>query len=196
LKAHISLVFQLPYAFLFWAVYMWVFFIEGLLIRRSIREKLQPQDAGALRIIVFANNSVTIVGIAVSFLPWFVMQWPGISFILGTFMLFIGSVLRRICFRTLGKYFTGAIIVHPDQPVIDKGPYRWVRHPSYLAGVIIYTGIGIALGNWISVAIFFFTPFLVYMRRIHFEEKALLETLGEPYRDYMSRTKRFIPFLV
>ncbi len=83
-----------------------------------------------------------------------------------------------------------------DQPVIDRGPYRWVRHPSYTAGFLIFLGIGTALGNWLSVIVLFAVTSFVYSRRVKAEEKALLDTIGEPYRLYMSRTKRFIPFLV
>jgi protein-S-isoprenylcysteine O-methyltransferase Ste14 len=96
----------------------------------------------------------------------------------------------------LGKCFTVSVIVNPDQPVIEHGPYRLVRHPSYTAYFMILLGIGIALGNWLSVVILFAVPCFVYARRVQVEEKALLETIGEPYRAYVSRTKRFIPFLV
>lgn len=80
--------------------------------------------------------------------------------------------------------------------MIDSGPYRFVRHPSYTAGFMIFLGIGIALVNVLSVVILFAVPCFVYTRRVQAEEKALLETIGEPYRAYMSHTKRFIPFLV
>jgi len=161
-----------------------------------MRAPLHSQDAGTLRLIIYGNNAASIAGFAVSFLPWFATPWPKFFFIFGTCLLLAGGILRRVCFKTLGKYFTGAVIVNPDQPVIDKGPYRWIRHPSYTAGIMIFLGIGIALGNWLSIIIFFAVPCFIYPRRIKVEEKALLETIGEPYRAYMARTKRFIPFLV
>jgi protein-S-isoprenylcysteine O-methyltransferase Ste14 len=60
----------------------------------------------------------------------------------------------------------------------------------------MFTGIGIALGNWISAAVLFLVHCLLYGIRVSVEERALLATLGEPYRDYMSRTKRFIPHVI
>jgi protein-S-isoprenylcysteine O-methyltransferase Ste14 len=113
----------------------------------------------------------------------------------GTGLLVAGSLLRRYCFRTLGKYFTAAVTISTDQPVIDKGPYRWIRHPGYAAGFVVFLGIGLALGNWLSLIIFFVEICYVYGRRVKAEEKALLGTIGEPYRAYMARTKRFIPFI-
>jgi protein-S-isoprenylcysteine O-methyltransferase Ste14 len=60
----------------------------------------------------------------------------------------------------------------------------------------MFTGIGLALGSWISVAILFLVHSYLYGIRVSVEEKALLETFGEPYGQYMSRTKRFIPFVI
>ena len=82
-----------------------------------------------------------------------------------------------------------------DQPIIDKGLYRWIWHPGHTAGFIMFLGIGLALGNWLSLIIFFLEIWYVYSRRVKAKEKALLDTIGEPYRAYMARTKRFIPFV-
>ena len=196
MHAHISIVFHLPEALFFWTIYVWVSASEALLIRKSIRSPSYSQDAGTLRLIMVGNQVAILAGFAASLLPWFVTPWPSISFILGTCMLLGGGILRRVCFRTLGKYFTAVVVASSDQPVIERGPYRLVRHPSYTAYFMILLGIGIALGSWLSVAILFAVPCFVFVRRVQAEEKALLETIGEPYRAYMSRTKRFIPFLV
>jgi len=64
--------------------------------------------------------------------------------------------------------------------VIDKGPYRWIRHPGYAAGFGMFIGIGFAPGNWLSLIIFFLEICYVYSRRVKAEEKALLGTIGEP----------------
>ena len=196
MQAHIPIVFHLPEALFFWTVYVWVSVSEFLLVRKSARPLSHSQDAGTLRLIMIGNQVAVLAGFAASFLPWFVTPWPGVSFIVGTCMLFGGGILRRVCVRMLGKCFTVSVIVNSDQPVIEHGPYRLVRHPSYTAYFMILLGIGIALGNWLSVVILFAVPFLVYARRVQVEEKAMLEIIGEPYRAYMSRTKRFIPFLV
>jgi protein-S-isoprenylcysteine O-methyltransferase Ste14 len=60
----------------------------------------------------------------------------------------------------------------------------------------MFTGIGLALGSWIRVAILFLVHCYLYGLRVSVEEKALFETLAEPYGQYMSPTKRFIPFVI
>jgi protein-S-isoprenylcysteine O-methyltransferase Ste14 len=95
----------------------------------------------------------------------------------------------------LGSSFTGAVIVKPQQTVVDRGAYRYVRHPSYTAGLILFTGVGLALGNWLSLVVLVVVVGLVYAYRVHIEERALLAVLGDQYRQYMMRTQRFVPFL-
>jgi len=106
------------------------------------------------------------------------------------------GLLRRHCFRMLGERFTYDVRVAAAQPVVEHGAYRYVRHPSYTAGLLLFGGIGLALGNWLSLAISVVIPVLAYSYRIAVEERALVETLGPAYANYMKRTKRLIPFLI
>lgn len=189
-------VFAYNEALLFWAVFVWAFIPE---IRHSgilAGDPSNRQDAGTLRLINIASDIALALSFAVSFIPWLTIPYPRLALYAGTVLLIAGSLLRRYCFRTLGKYFTATVCVKADQPVIDTGPYRWVRHPGYTAGFIMYLGIGLAFVSGLSLLIFLLMIWFVYSRRISAEEKALLEVIGEPYRIYMENTKRFIPFVV
>jgi protein-S-isoprenylcysteine O-methyltransferase Ste14 len=189
-------VFAFAEAAIFWVAFIWAFLPEishsGILAGAPSNE----QDAGTLRMINIASNVALILALAVSFFPWLVIPYPRIALYIGSGLVVTGSLLRRYCFRTLGKYFSAAVTVSADQPVIDYGPYRWIRHPGYVAGFIMYLGIGLAFGSYFSLMIFFIKVWIVYSKRIKAEEKALLEVIGEPYHRYMARTKRFIPFIV
>ena len=196
MHAHIAPVFQYPDGVVFWAVYLWVFAREFAVIRQARRSPAGAQDAGTLRLIMIGQNLALLAATAASFLPWLVIRQALAALIVGTCVLAAGGVARRVCFHMLGEHFTGAVIVRSDQPIIEHGPYRWVRHPSYTAGMLVFLGIGIALGSWLSVAILLVAPALIYLRRVRAEEHAFLETIGEPYRACMARTKRFIPFVV
>ncbi|HEY8100165.1 MAG TPA: isoprenylcysteine carboxylmethyltransferase family protein [Burkholderiaceae bacterium] len=195
MQFHIPEIFHLPLAIPFWLVFAWVWIPETLLARKSIGFASSAQDAGTYRVIAVANHAAMLAAFAVSAFSWTSMPHQFIAGVTGTVMLFIGGVLRRYCFRALGQYFTAAIKVTPDQPLIQHGPYRWIRHPSYTAGLLILAGIGVALGNCLSVAFLFLIPCYSYTVRVSAEERALLDTMGTPYRQYMERTKRFIPFL-
>ncbi len=95
----------------------------------------------------------------------------------------------------LGKHFTGDVKASPDQPVVDRGIYRWVRHPSYTGGMLMYMGTGLALTNWLSVLIITVAGGAAYLYRVRVEEQALQANLGGRYQEYMRRTKRFVPFV-
>lgn len=188
-------VFAYPEATVFWVVSIWLFSLEIFQFGFAKGARSNTQDAGTLRLINIGTDAALFLAFVVSFFPWLVIPYPRVSLYIGTGLLIIGSILRRYCIRVLGKYFTAAVTVSPNQPIIQKGPYRWIRHPGYAAGFLVFFGIGFALGSWMSLAVFLLAICLVYGRRVKAEEAALLSTLGEPYRAYMARTKRFIPFV-
>jgi protein-S-isoprenylcysteine O-methyltransferase Ste14 len=70
-----------------------------------------------------------------------------------------------------------------------------VRHPSYTGALLAFLGLGLCIGNWLSILLLIVPIFLVFLRRMHVEEAALVRGLGEPYREYMRHTKRLVPAL-
>jgi protein-S-isoprenylcysteine O-methyltransferase Ste14 len=95
--------------------------------------------------------------------------------------------------RTLGRFFRYEVVVQEGHRVVDTGPYRLVRHPSYTGSLLAFLGIGIALDNWLSVAAALGLPLLGFLRRIAVEEAALTSELGDAYRSYKERTRRLVP---
>ena len=114
---------------------------------------------------------------------------------LGLFVAIGGVALRQAAVAALGRFFTTRVTTRADQTVVDTGPYRYVRHPSYSGMLITVLGVLLCSTNWVSLACFALAiPGTAY--RIRVEERALAGALGEPYRAYMSRTKRLVPFVV
>ena len=194
------LLFVWPHALVFWAVFFWAFLPEWKIVSaaRKAAKNEGSKDAGSIKVIMAAMQLALITA--------FPLAWVGIGmlpaasriyvFYLGIVVIFFGSVLRRTCWKTLGEYFTGDVRARADQPVINTGPYRWVRHPSYTAGTLMNVGIGLALTNWFSLLILLITSVGAYMYRVRVEERALVAEIGAPYAEYMRTHKRFIPFVV
>jgi len=134
------------------------------------------------------------------FLAWFqpraAILWdrPAVFFAGIAFML-AGIAFRWYAMALLGRFFTFDVAVHTGQTLIQAGPYRYIRHPSYAGIFMIVIGVGLALGNWLSLAVLFGCTAAAFVYRISVEEAALVAALGEPYRQYMRRTRRLIPFL-
>jgi protein-S-isoprenylcysteine O-methyltransferase Ste14 len=118
-------------------------------------------------------------------------RWP--LFVAGLVLMCAGLAVRQCAVATLGRFFTIDVQVQPDQTVVDSGPYRWVRHPSYTGLILTFLGFGLALGNVAALAAAFLVPTVGLVYRIHFEEHALLEGLGEPYRRYAVGRRRLVP---
>jgi protein-S-isoprenylcysteine O-methyltransferase Ste14 len=116
-------------------------------------------------------------------------------FYLGLALMVIGMAFRWYAIRVLGRSFTYTVATRPDQTVVQAGPYRWIRHPSYTGALLTILGVLICMTNPLGF-LGLIPPLAGYAYRIRIEERTLVQNLGEPYRAYMKRTKRLIPFVV
>jgi len=66
--------------------------------------------------------------------------------------MLMGIGLRWYSATVLGKYFTFDVAVQSGQMLVEAGPYRYVRHPSYSGALLTLLGFGLALGNWAGLA--------------------------------------------
>jgi protein-S-isoprenylcysteine O-methyltransferase Ste14 len=185
-----------PYVWFFWAVFLFAYVPEFALIARSRPAQGEKADRGSMTLIVLAVwigmlGAFMVAGIRAFMITSGQKAW----FVAGLIVLLCGSLLRRHCWRILGKHFTGDVKASADQPVIEDGVYRWVRHPSYTGGMLMYLGTGLALTNWMSALIIALAGGAAYLYRVRVEERALQASLGSRYQEYMTRTKRFIPFV-
>jgi protein-S-isoprenylcysteine O-methyltransferase Ste14 len=189
-----------PYALVFWGAYLWSFLPEWKVVRGGVEgaKSADSKDGGSIKVLLGGMWIALMLGFLLSFVTVGSFP-PGAhlpAFIIGVALMILGSLLRRWCFRTLGEYFTGDVKARADQPVIRTGPYRYVRHPSYTAGIMMFTGIGLALGSWFSFLLISIASIATYWYRVTIEERALLGTIGEPYASFIKERKRFIPYIV
>jgi protein-S-isoprenylcysteine O-methyltransferase Ste14 len=115
--------------------------------------------------------------------------------LVGIALMLAGIALRQYSMAVLGKFFTFDVAVDSGHALVETGPYRYVRHPSYTGALLTLFGFGLALGNWAGLATALFCLAFAYTYRIRVEEAALSAALGEPYKEYVGRTWRLVPFL-
>jgi protein-S-isoprenylcysteine O-methyltransferase Ste14 len=118
--------------------------------------------------------------------------WP---VALGVVMIWSGMGFRLWSILTLGRFFKVMVAIQENHRVIDSGPYRWLRHPSYLGAIVCLTGIGVAEGDWASVAIMLGCSLVAFLTRIQVEERVLLRELSTEYASYSRRTARLVPWV-
>jgi protein-S-isoprenylcysteine O-methyltransferase Ste14 len=185
---------------IFWGVtYGWAaseLYLGYRLSRRKSKAAVD-RDAGSKWILIACIWLGVAIGIALAAaVPSLAIRTDRhLLFGLGIVLAFAGIALRLYSVWFLGRSFTCEVSTAPGQTVVDRGPYRLLRHPSYAGGLLTIFGLLLSVTNLLA-----FTGFLValagYANRIRVEERVLAAELGEPYRQYMKRTKRLIPFLV
>jgi len=185
-----------PYAVAFWIADFWVFWPEFGLVRRARRSNTAT-DSKSMQVILVGTSVAYIGAFPLAWLPRFLISaaHPVAVFWCGVALLVSASLLRRHCWRMLGESFTGDVRARPQQAVVTRGAYAILRHPSYTAGILMNTGIGVALGSWASTALLAVVSIVVYSYRLAVEERALLAAIGAPYQDFMNTRKRLIPFI-
>jgi protein-S-isoprenylcysteine O-methyltransferase len=113
----------------------------------------------------------------------------------GAALVVAGLSLRWYAIFYLGRSFTVDVAVSADQKVVDTGPYRLIRHPSYTGALVAFLGLGICSENYASMLVLILPVTLAFLRRIAIEESVLGESLGTRYTAYAARTKRLIPWI-
>ena len=104
-----------------------------------------------------------------------------------------GLMLRWYSILYLGKLFTVNVAISVEHRVVETGPFRFIRHPSYAGALLAFLGFGVCLRNFAALAVIMIPVTLVFLHRIRIEETVLSGALGENYRRYMSHTRRLIP---
>lgn len=162
---------------------------------KASRKEASVQDRGSMGILI----GLQWVGLALNFSLAGLFQAAAISwhrtalFGIGVALILLGVALRWYAIWTLGRYFTRDVAVSTDQKIVQNGPYRYIRHPAYSGTFLTMAGVGLATTNWASLFALLICVLPGHMYRVRVEEKALSQTVGQPYVEYMHRTKRFIP---
>lgn len=190
--------FVFPYATAFWIAYVWAFYLSEWSMIRGSKAELPSATAprqDSLRWLMSVALVAQVGAFGLAF--WTPAQFPEREpmFWLGVALLLGGSMLRRHCFRVLGRNFTIDVRVSAAQSIVDRGAYAYGRHPGYTAAIAMLIGVGLALGSYISLAVITLMALFVYIRRIEFEERALVEVIGASYLTYARGRKRLIPYV-
>lgn len=164
-----------------------------LLLQRRSQEGRAPEDRGfrsRALVIFLVTNLVAIICLrlfpAAVFGTYFT-SCVGLAFLGG------GLLLRWWAVIHLGRFFTPDVVITADHRVVDSGPYKLIRHPSYSGVLLIIAGVALCFGNLVSAAALVVPNVALLIQRMRVEEAALSRGLGETYRVYMARTKRLIP---
>lgn len=175
------------------ALWVWLL-LDGLVVFTKYSHSAKRADRGSLWWLMF----FLWVGIALAIY----LAYSGVgSFaavavpvqVVGFAVMALGVGIRFLAIHQLGKLHMPVVAIQSDHPLMDRGLYSRVRHPSYLGAIIALSGFGLALGNGLSALVVLVAALISYSYRIHVEEAALVQGLGDRYVEYRRRTKRIVP---
>ncbi|HEU0276959.1 MAG TPA: isoprenylcysteine carboxylmethyltransferase family protein [Rhodanobacteraceae bacterium] len=152
------------------------------------------RDGGSYAVLLVAMFAGIFFGFFFMYRPAAAVTWhPVLWFWTGIILMLAGAVYRWYAIQVLGRFFTRSVATRAGQYVVDRGPYRHLRHLSYAGAWLTLPGLGMAMANWASLVVVLAGGIMGYGWRMRIEERVLCADLGEPYRQYMRRTWRIVP---
>lgn len=113
--------------------------------------------------------------------------------IIGFVLLVTRLALKIWTLKALGRYWSPNVEIRETQKVIKTGPFKYIRHPSYLSGIMEIVGVALLLNAYyvlFSICLIFFICVFI---RIRVEERILIETFGQEYENYKKEVGALFP---
>jgi protein-S-isoprenylcysteine O-methyltransferase len=164
--------------------------------RRSRSRTGTRQDQSTLGILWLVIMASVAAGICVAgYWPAAALPHAWIFAFAGVVLFVAGLLLRWWAIVVLGRFFTVDVTIEKDHELVERGPFRFLRHPSYAGVLLAFVGFALSLRNSASLFVILLPIFVAFVHRMNVEEQALSRALGSSYTDYMRRTKRLVPFV-
>ncbi len=176
----------------FWVLLAIYWVSESIVVRRMrAGGPDKVDDRGSLQLLALVFPLAWWSAIALAWVAAASFRSAAV-FYAGLISMVAGQVLRSWSIAVLGRLFTVNVAVREGHKLIESGPYRVLRHPSYTAILLVHLGIGLCIGNALSAITLVVPIALVLINRIRVEEDVLTSGLTS-YGEYVKRTYRLIP---
>jgi protein-S-isoprenylcysteine O-methyltransferase Ste14 len=166
---------------------------------QATREKLARSEEGIFIMIglrlcgLLGLIALAAYLINLSWMGWASVPLPKwLRWIGGCLAVFAVPPLLFWTFHSLGKNLTDTVVTRREHTLVTHGPYRWVRHPFYDVMLLWVISMSLLTANWL-MALLGFSAFAMMVARTRIEEEKLIERFGDEYRNYISRTGKFLP---
>ena len=167
-------------------------------LRSRTDERLDRRQEGWLILLTLRPLALAFMAGLVAFLiepswmAWASFHLPNLARWTGAVFGVIAGGLLIWTFRSLGHNLTDTVVTRRNAILVTHGPYRWVRHPFYLAfAMAVIANTLITASGFLAIT--GTAAFLAIVARTSIEEKKLIDRFGRDYVSYMRRTGRFLP---
>jgi protein-S-isoprenylcysteine O-methyltransferase Ste14 len=115
------------------------------------------------------------------------LRWTAVGLLVPTLAVFAAS------FRALGANYRGGVGLYPDHVLVTAGPYRHIRHPIYLAFIVIMCLVLLLSANWLLGLSGLLLVVSIAVARIPIEDRQLRERFGHAWVTYQAQTGGILP---
>jgi protein-S-isoprenylcysteine O-methyltransferase len=185
--------FAVEFVVLCWAVWLLFWIVSAFFVKRTVERRF-----GSWRtLVVLGGIGLVLVlrrttGSPSPALPW--SRTPAVE-ILADMITFAGLVVALWSRAALGSNWSGSVAFKENHELIERGPYRYVRHPIYSGMLLMVLGTSLVRGTVSGFAVFLLCGVGLWFKARQ-EERLLAGHFLEAYPSYKSRVKAFIPFLL
>jgi protein-S-isoprenylcysteine O-methyltransferase Ste14 len=182
-----------------WSIVMMIicslWFLSEVLVNILTRSKKSDSDShdhNSLGLIWIAIVLSITAGVFIGF------RFPGFNecaYFSGLALIIVGITVRIIAIVSLKSLFNANVAIHHDHKLKTDGIYKKIRHPSYSGSLLSFLGLGLTMGNWISLLVIFLPVLAAFLFRISIEEKVLMDNFKDEYLNYKKGTKKLIPYV-
>ncbi len=160
----------------------------------------QPKEPGApavgVLLLVLTVTSIAVYGLAPARLSWAALPLPEWVRWSGVGLVCVAFALLGWAQSALGRNWSIRVQVLQEHELVVTGPYRWVRHPMYTAGLLTNVAVLLCSANWLVGGSWLAMHAWQFVGRIPLEEDLMVQQFGDAYRDYMRQTGRLLPKLL
>jgi protein-S-isoprenylcysteine O-methyltransferase Ste14 len=184
-------------------IFFWAAIVIEMVIRAPISRKQRKESKSERRVTTQENILLGLLFLAMFFVPliYSATSWldfanyslPNWTGWMGTALLILALFVFWRSHADLGLNWSPSLEIRTEHKLITNGIFGYIRHPMYASQWIWVIAQPFLLQNWIAgfLNLFIFTAF--YILRVRDEEKMMLDTFGDEYRDYMNKTGAVFP---
>lgn len=181
----------------------WAAIVAEMAVRAPISRKQRKEAKTDRRVSTQETVLLMLLFLAMFFLPLFysTTNWfdfanyslPGWAGWLGVILILLALLVFWRAHADLGLNWSPSLEIRSEHKLITNGIYGSIRHPMYASQWIWVIAQPLLLQNWIAGVLNFFVFILFYTLRVRAEEKMMLDTFGDAYREYMNKTGAVFP---
>ncbi len=181
-------------ALVFFGYFAHRFFYVRKVRHASASVERQPKEAAGPIILLFVTAVIILVyAIAPRWLGWASLPLPAWPRWTGLGVAVAAFALLEWAQRALGRNWSLRVQVLEEHQLVTRGPYRWVRHPMYTAGLLASASVLLLSANWLVGGSWLLMHGWQFALRIPLEEALMTEQFGDAYRHYARTTGRLLP---